>query len=222
MSTANAVLDGSKMNDEQLGRFTRRMNDIQRRINQGTISYAWVMRELQLVAEGRNAESEDRDPFLPWKTVAVGTHASMAELIYVARRENEEAIDEGAIAILRAAAPSPTKLEIELVKVSGRDLGFSEVFTRAELYARAAEFGFETVSPEAALQLWRSYAKEQPLGECLVVAMTPIDGSILILCFWTTGLYPEGIRALSTHSAECGVKGTWTPDILWLFARRKR
>jgi len=51
--TANAVLDGTKMDDEQLGNLTRRTDELKRRINEGTLSYDWVMDELQRVIEMR-------------------------------------------------------------------------------------------------------------------------------------------------------------------------
>lgn len=51
MTTARAVTDG-KMTNEELGLFTRRVDEIKRRINEGTIPYDWAMPELQRVVEG--------------------------------------------------------------------------------------------------------------------------------------------------------------------------
>ncbi len=56
-TTARAVLDGFKMDDEQLGRLTRRFDDLKRRTNEGTLPYDWVMDELQRVIEGRKSET---------------------------------------------------------------------------------------------------------------------------------------------------------------------
>ncbi len=52
MTTARAVTDG-KMNNEELGLFTRRVDEIKRRINEGTLLYPWVMGALQGIVEGR-------------------------------------------------------------------------------------------------------------------------------------------------------------------------
>ncbi len=56
-TTASAVLDGTKMDDEQLGKMTRRTDELKRRINEGTLEYDWVMDELQQVVEGRKFET---------------------------------------------------------------------------------------------------------------------------------------------------------------------
>jgi len=55
-TTASAVLDGIKMDDEQLGKLTRRTDELKRRINEGTLEYDRVMGELQQVIEGRKSE----------------------------------------------------------------------------------------------------------------------------------------------------------------------
>jgi hypothetical protein len=55
--TASAVLDGIKMDNEQLGKLTRRTDELKRRINEGTLEYDWVMDELQRVIEERKFES---------------------------------------------------------------------------------------------------------------------------------------------------------------------
>jgi hypothetical protein len=51
MSTAKAVLDGTKMTNEQLGELTRRFDEIKKRINQGTLEYQWVIAEEQRLVE---------------------------------------------------------------------------------------------------------------------------------------------------------------------------
>lgn len=56
-TTASTVLDGIKMDDEQLGKLTRRTDELKRRINEGTLKYDWVMVELQQVVEGRKSET---------------------------------------------------------------------------------------------------------------------------------------------------------------------
>jgi len=56
-TTASAVLDRIKMTDEQLGKLTRRSDELKRRINEGTLEYDRVMDELQQVIEGRKSET---------------------------------------------------------------------------------------------------------------------------------------------------------------------
>lgn len=56
MTTKKVVADGkgkgTKMTHEQLGVLTGRVDEIKRRVNGGTISFEWVIGELQRVAEG--------------------------------------------------------------------------------------------------------------------------------------------------------------------------
>ena len=50
-----AVLDSAKkLTDEQLGKLTRRMDEVKRRANEGAIDFQWTLDELQRVAEGKS------------------------------------------------------------------------------------------------------------------------------------------------------------------------
>jgi hypothetical protein len=51
MSTAIAVLDGAQMTDMQLGKLTRRCDELKRRISCRSLSYELVMRQLQRTIE---------------------------------------------------------------------------------------------------------------------------------------------------------------------------
>lgn len=60
MTTARAVTDG-RMNNEELGLLTRRMDEIKRRLNEGTLPYDWVILKLQQVVEGQKPVILKRD-----------------------------------------------------------------------------------------------------------------------------------------------------------------
>lgn len=67
--TENTVVDGTKMTDEQLGKLTRRSDELKRCINEGTLPYDWVIDELQQVIEGRRSVfiilDCDTAPYIP-------------------------------------------------------------------------------------------------------------------------------------------------------------
>ena len=69
MTAHSAVTDG-KLANEELGSFTRRCDEIKRRLNEGTLSFSLVMNGLQSIIEDRSSKSShlinlDADPFIP-------------------------------------------------------------------------------------------------------------------------------------------------------------
>jgi len=70
MTTVKAVEDGRhKITNELLGGFNRKVADLLRRIDEGTLDYWRVMNQLQLVIEDRVPTTNHGDPFVPvgWK-----------------------------------------------------------------------------------------------------------------------------------------------------------
>ncbi len=140
-----------------------------------------------------------------WKTINIGTFRSVIDL-----REALEASECGAATPINStnlarAATVPCKLgdsaneilgrpgfelsgtpsEIELVLVSGKDLGFRPGSEPAlsEIYERAESLGFALCPPEAGPQLRLQYTN-QKIGEFLPIAMRAIQnyaGELTIL-----------------------------------------
>ena len=110
-----------------------------------------------------------------WKTIAVGTFANTSALINALDAAGCAVGDSAAEILARPAfTVSTTKANVELVAVSGADLGFqTDVVPLAEIYARARLLGFGLAAAEVAPQLRLQYS-DQPLGE-LLVAMDPIE-----------------------------------------------
>lgn len=65
MKTANAVTDDTKMDNEKLGAFTRRTDELKKRINQGSVGYDWVMDQLQRTIEGLGVMKSPSNLFYP-------------------------------------------------------------------------------------------------------------------------------------------------------------
>lgn len=66
-----------------------------------------------------------------------------------------------------------TEKKMKLVKVTAEELGFMDIATRRQIYDRASEFGLVPVPAETAPRIRLQYF-EQPLGECLLIAMQPV------------------------------------------------
>jgi hypothetical protein len=110
-----------------------------------------------------------------WKTIAIGTFANTFALINALDAAGCAVGDSAAEILARPAfAVSAAKTNVELVAVSGAELGFqTDVVPLAEIYARARQLGLGLAAAEVAPQLRLQYS-DQPLGEFLV-AMDPIE-----------------------------------------------
>jgi hypothetical protein len=110
-----------------------------------------------------------------WKTIAIGTFANTFTLINALDAAGCAVGDSAAEILARPAfAVSAAKTNVELVAVSGAELGFqTDVVPLAEIYARARQLGLGLAAAEVAPQLRLQYS-DQPLGEFLV-AMDPIE-----------------------------------------------
>jgi hypothetical protein len=71
--------------------------------------------------------------------------------------------------------------EINLIRLTVKDLGFTKSATNGQIYQRAAELGLELCPPEVGLYLQLNFSKafkrEQPINDCPRVAMKQIFDS---------------------------------------------
>ena len=110
---------------------------------------------------------------MTWKNIKYGTHTA---------RELVSAIDEfkvskfAADTLKRIVVSAHNEKEIQLVKASNGQLGFAEKANRIDVYNRIVKLGFVLIPAELGPQLRRQY-KDQPLGECLLMAMLPVVDS---------------------------------------------
>ena len=131
-----------------------------RRINSGE----WVVTKAELPA------------FSTWKQVTVGNLGN-AE---TARKQLEAAgikIGDWGNDILGRATFEETKMSLDLVRVSVKELGLETSATTAEIYAAAQRHGLSLCPAEVAPQLWLQYPDLLPRGEWSLVAMEAIVDS---------------------------------------------
>ena len=117
----------------------------------------------------------------------------------------------------QAFVVSGQKMEVELVVVSVRGLGFEGRATLRDVYYQAAEYGLSLCSPEAALQLRLQY-KDQPKGRFLAIAMEPINDlhyGPTLLCLTSES---EG---LGVDAFDGDLNDSWESQQKFIFLRRK-
>ena len=114
-----------------------------------------------------------------WKTIKLGTGLKTAADFRKALKAGGFRIGDWANDILgKPAFSAATKeVEVELVKVLVRELGFKNGATRQEIYQRAQELGLKICPNEVGPQLRLQY-KDQPNGEWIVVAMEPMTDAL--------------------------------------------
>lgn len=156
--------------------------------------------------------------FPTWKTIKLGTLKNVGA-IRKALKEQGYSVGDLASDILGKPAftVSPTETQLDLVVVSGRDLGFKNSVTCKEIYDRALEQGLALCPNEVGPQLRLQYA-EQPQGEWLLVAMEPITDSDGGLRVFDVECHSGG-RWLYGSLGEPG--SVWDADRRWVFVRRK-
>jgi hypothetical protein len=130
-----------------------------------------------------------------WKTINIGTYRSVIDLREALEAAQCAPAQPTTYAGHSIPRPIPCKLgdsaneiigrpqfelskapeQIELVRVSGKDLGYPPESqpSLGEIYERAASLGYALCPPEAGAQLRLQYTN-QKVGEFLVVAMRPI------------------------------------------------
>src|SRR3954454_4221190 len=113
---------------------------------------------------------------LVWKTIKLGMGFKISNDFRTALTAEGCCIGARANAILEELASNPTrgKTEGNLAVVSVGELGFKDGGTYADICKRALEQGLKLCPAEVGPQLRLQYA-DQPSGECLYIAMEPIN-----------------------------------------------
>ncbi len=114
-----------------------------------------------------------------WKTLKLGTGLKTADDFRKALKASGFRIGDWANDVLGKPkfAVSGVEREVELVKVTVKELTGKDRATRAEIYRVAKEKGLELCPAEVGPQLRLQY-QDQPYGEWLVIAMEPITDSV--------------------------------------------
>ena len=176
--TAQAVADG-KLSNEELGKYTRRMDEIKRRLNEGTLSFSVVMIGLQVLIENRSLVAH----FPLWRTITLGKHRRISAYLRALEKANIS-MGWGVKEALKEIPLSKKKEDVDLVLLDIRDLNYfgeDDRITYPVICEKAKAMGLELCPPETALELRLAYlpAHDAPRQnrQAMVVATTPIATS---------------------------------------------
>jgi hypothetical protein len=209
------------VSDAERGQLASRLNELFRRVDEGTTPFDSTMKSLQDIIEGKfstNKTEKEDCPFPLWKTVKLGTGLKTADDFRRAFKKNNINIGGWGNDILGQSTftTSDKETELNLVNVSVAELGFKNGATRKDIYYRAKELGLELCPAEVGPQLRLQY-KDQPNGEWLLIGMEPISGSDGFLDVFDVGrdggdLWLDG----SGGRAD----GFWDGCGRWVFVRK--
>ena len=119
--------------------------------------------------------------FKIWKTIKLGLHKSPEEY-RKALKDGKCRIGDFANEILDKIPISQEEVEVDLVCLTGRKLGFKENARQGVIYNRALEYSLQKCPGEVGLALREQYP-DQPNGEGVLIVMEPIaasDGSLRV------------------------------------------
>lgn len=154
--------------------------------------------------------------FPTWKTVELGAYASLDDL-RTALEACGMPIGAYAGAMLARVTLSTRRKTLELVLVSGAQLGLEKGGTIAQHYAAALVIGFELCPAEVA-PLMRIKYNNQKRGERLYFAMKGIISQ---------GFNPNLFALVHNEGGQCLYSSDGDPHVfygpndLWVFVRRK-
>lgn len=179
MDGRKTVSDGnSKMNDEQRGRLERRGDELIRRINEGTISYDWVMTELQRVIEGRATPTwHEQDGVIHFSLTSDGTTGEE----WIVRLESKGfQIGDYAKSVLRSPDFHPTKgVTYQIAILKGESFENNDRTTQ-KIRVMGKKLKFITPHPEIACLISEAFtdAELEAMGLIWIVVMhKPIKDS---------------------------------------------
>ncbi|MBU3896067.1 hypothetical protein KKG36_02030 [Patescibacteria group bacterium] len=110
------------------------------------------------------------------------------------------------------------EVEVDLVKVTVGDLGFTNGATRGQIYVLAEELGLKLCPPEVGPQL-RLQHKDQPNGEWIIIGMEPIRDSDGNLHVFDVGRGDSGQWLGSDYGNP---DNFWSAGNQWLFVRPRK
>jgi hypothetical protein len=215
MTTKNVVADGRVLN-ELLGSMHRKMHEIVRRTDEGTLDPQWVINQLQAIVEGRG-----KSIFPIWKTSRLGTGFKTGDDFRSGIKEGgnficglaDNILDESSFTVSEAV------VSVDLVNVSVSDLGFKYSSARlVHIFAMAFSLGLELCPAEMGPRLCLHYG-DQSKGERFFIAMEPIIYSGGPACVFGVECDHDGLW-LITRSADLG--SFWNPDERFVFVRPRK
>ncbi len=154
--------------------------------------------------------------FPTWRVIKLGLHKT-PEAYVAALEAKGKKISKWARDILAKVTCSQKVVYLELVDVSGAELGFTEVYTTRELYERAATFALYPCPAETG-PATRDQWEDQLPGDWRRIAMKAISDSVRGLGVFN--VEHDGDE-LWLRASDGRPGAQWNPGGRWIFCRRK-
>lgn len=151
-----------------------------------------------------------------WKTVTLGLHSSGTEYGKAMKKAGFN-VSDWASDILKKTPIATEPQELDLVLVTGAQLGFTTLTLYDHICRRAKERRYDLCPAEVALAL-RLASTDQPVGEWFVVAMEALTDSGGYLRVFSVGRRGVG-SWLDTYSGN--PDDQWNPKFSFVFVQRK-
>ena len=176
-----------------------------------------ILRESDLRHEIAKLIVGERASVFPiWKSVVIGTKTSREEVIAGLRLRHYR-LSDLAMELVRKMRLARVPTKLDLVKVTGADLGFNESgATTEEIFARANERGLGLCPAEVGPALRDQYS-DQPMDEHLRIGMEPIDSDGSPRVFSVR----RGEDGRWLHTDDVYSAPSWFPEDSWVFLRSK-
>ena len=152
--------------------------------------------------------------FAVWKTLKRPADAS-AEKYRASYKKKGISIGNWADDILGKVDFAEGSGEVDVARVTVKELEFNRATRRDTIYERAFSLGLMALPHWAALELRDNY-DDQPNGEWLIAGMEPITGSGGSPKLFYVGRYDDGGRWLGSGWGFAGYE--WNPENVFLFA----
>ena len=152
-----------------------------------------------------------------WKTIKLGTYKTVSEF-REALIANGFKLSEWGSSTLNKITIGPEETQVELVTATVSQLGFKDGGYYRAIMARIKELGFDLCLPEVGPQLRLQYP-DQPEGEWLLIAMSPIAGSDDTLRVFNVVAIDEQRWLLGGFGSPGRF---WHADAHWVFVRRDK
>ena len=184
----------------------------------GEVMQGWIQNPmaLQKFLEGLRP-SEASPEFRVWKTIKLGLRKSPEEY-RKSLKDGKYRIGDYANQILDKIPISQEEVKVDLVRLTGRELGFKESVRRDVIYNRALECGLQKCPGEVGPVLREQYSDQQN-GEWVLIGMEPITDSDGNLDVFSVRRNDSGLWLFSYWGSP---DGFWGPDYLWVFVRPRK
>ena len=195
---------------ELAGTVVRCLPDLDSNVAQGWIDNPEAVRKV--LAKALCPPESVITEFRVWKTIKLGLHNSSKEYRN-ALKAGKYQIGTYAGQILDKTPISQEEIEVDLVLVTGTQLGFKANVRRDAIYERALERGLQKCPAEVGPALREQYT-DQPMREWVLIGMDPIAGSGGGLRVFVVG---HDVRGQWLYGDDGDPDHVWDPGPQWVF-----